>query len=68
MLTFIEGLPEDALGIEAIGKVTHEHCRNILIPKAEAMMAKVPIKMIRVVGKQFTGYELAALWTTGPSE
>ncbi len=65
MLTLIEGLPEDVLGIEAIGKVTHEDYRDTLIPKAEAMMAKGPIKMIYVVGKEFTSYELEALWDDG---
>lgn len=62
MLHIIEGLPPDVLGVEAVGKVTHEDYRSVLIPKAEALMAKGPIKMIYVVGKQFTGYELEALW------
>ena len=40
MLTFIEGLPEDVLGIEAVGNVTHEDYRDILIPRAEAMIGQ----------------------------
>ena len=68
MLIILEGLPPDVLGVEAVGKVTHEDYRKVLIPRAEAMMAKGPIKMIYVVGKEFTGYELEALWTTLPSE
>ena len=62
MLTILEGLPPDVLGVEAVGKVTHEDYRTVLIPRAEAMMAKGPIRMIYVVGKRFTGYELEALW------
>jgi hypothetical protein len=62
MLTLIEGLPPEVMGIEAVGKVTHEDYQNILIPKAEAMMAKGPIKMLYVIGAEFTGYELEALW------
>lgn len=65
MLKFIEGVPQDVLAIEAIGKVTHEDYRNVLIPKAEAMMKKGPIKMLYVIGKEFTGYELEALWDDG---
>ena len=65
MFTFIEGLPQDVLAIEATGKVTHEDYRNALIPKAEAMMAKGPIKMLYVIGKEFTGFELEALWDDG---
>jgi hypothetical protein len=62
MLKLIEDLPPDVLGLEASGKVTHEDYQNILIPKAEAMMAKGPIKMLYVIGADFTGYELEALW------
>jgi hypothetical protein len=62
MLKLIEGLPQNVLAIEAIGKVTHKDYRDILIPKAEAMMAKGPIRMLYVIGKEFTGFELEALW------
>jgi len=62
MFNFIEGLPPDVLAIEAIGQVTHDDYRNTLIPRAEAMMAKGPIKMLYVVGVAFTGFDLEALW------
>ncbi|HTV34348.1 MAG TPA: STAS/SEC14 domain-containing protein [Methylocella sp.] len=62
MLKLIEDLPPEVLGIEAAGKVTHEDYQNILIPRAEAMLAKGPIKMLYVIGAEFTGYELEALW------
>jgi hypothetical protein len=62
MFTFIDDLPPDVMAIEASGKVTHEDYRNTLIPKAEAMMAKGPIRMLYVIGKEFTGFELDALW------
>jgi hypothetical protein len=65
MFKFIEGLPPDVIAIEAIGKVTHEDYRNTLIPRAEAMMAKGPIRMLYVIGKEFTGFELEALWDDG---
>ncbi|MGB8737487.1 MAG: STAS/SEC14 domain-containing protein [Rhodomicrobium sp.] len=62
MFELIEDLPPDVLGIEAIGKVTHEDYKNILIPKAEAMIAKGPVKLLYVAGEDFEGYELEALW------
>jgi hypothetical protein len=65
MFKFIEGLPQDVLAIEASGKVTHDDYGNTLIPKAEAMMAKGPIKMLYVIGKDFAGFELEALWDDG---
>ena len=43
------------MAVEATGRVTHEDYRRTLIPKAEAMMAKRPIRMLYVIGKEFTG-------------
>ncbi|HWA70132.1 MAG TPA: STAS/SEC14 domain-containing protein [Rhizomicrobium sp.] len=65
MLKLIEGMPADVLAVEAVGKVTHGDYRTILIPTAEAMMAKGPIKMLYVIGKEFSGYEPEALWDDG---
>jgi hypothetical protein len=61
MFKLIEGLAPDVLAIEAVGKVTHEDYRDVLIPSAEAMMGTSPIKMFYVLGKDFTGFELEAL-------
>ena len=49
--------PIAAVSGAAIGKVTHEDYQNILIPEAEAMIAKGPVKLFYV-----DGYELEALW------
>lgn len=65
MFKLIEGLPSDVLAIEAIGTVTHDDYRDFLIPKAESMLANGPIKVIYVVGDQFTKFELEALWDDG---
>jgi hypothetical protein len=54
MFKVIEGLAPDVMGIEAVGKVTHEDYRDVLIPSAEAKMGKGPIKMLYVLGKDFT--------------
>jgi hypothetical protein len=62
MFKSIEGLPADVLAIEASGEITHQDYRDTLIPKAEAMMAKGPIKMLYVIGPDFTGFDLQALW------
>ena len=61
MIKFIDGLPKDVLAIEATGKVTHEVYKSTLIPRAEAMMGKGPIKMLYVVGKEFAGSGVGAL-------
>ncbi len=65
MLRLIEDLPPRVLGVEASGKVTHEDYLNILIPNADAMMTEGPIKMLYVIGEDFNGFELGALWDDG---
>jgi hypothetical protein len=62
MFKIIEGLPANVMAIEASGKVTHEDYRDTLIPKAESILAQGPVKMLYVLGKDFTGFELEALW------
>jgi hypothetical protein len=65
MFRFIEGLPSDVIAIEATGKVTHEDYRSVLIPKAEAMIVTGPVNMLYVIGTEFAGFELEALWDDG---
>lgn len=62
MLKLIEGLPQDVLGVEASGKVTHEDYLKVLIPAAEAKIVQGPVRMLYVADQDFTGYELEALW------
>jgi hypothetical protein len=62
MFKFIEGLPADVMAIEARGKITHEDYRDVLIPRTEAMMTNGPVRMLYVVGEDFTGFEPQAVW------
>ncbi len=61
MLKLIEGLAADVLGIEAIGKVTHEDYRRVLIPATEAKIVQGPVRMLYVAGSDFSGCEREAL-------
>ena len=65
MLTVLEGLGPDVLGIEATGKVTHEDYQRVFIPIAESRMAKGPLNLLYVAGPDFAGYEVEALWDDG---
>lgn len=63
MFKMIEGLPDNVLGIEASGKVTQEDYTKNLIPHADEMMKKHgKIGLLYIVGSEFNGFELAALW------
>lgn len=65
MFKSIEGLPADVLAIEAVGQISHQDYSNTLIPMAEGLIAKGPIKMLYVLGPDFTGFDLEALWDDG---
>ena len=65
MFKSIEGLPADVLAIEASGQITHQDYRDTLIPLAEGLMAKGPIKVLYVIGSDFTGFDLGAMWDDG---
>ncbi len=62
MFTFLMGLAPDVLAIEAAGKITREDYREQLIPRAEALMARGPIKALCVIKNKITDYSLTALW------
>jgi hypothetical protein len=62
MFTFIDDLPPNILGVEAAGKITHEDYQDRLIPKAEAMMAKGPIRVLSIVHSNLSDMTLEALW------
>lgn len=65
MFKIIDDVPPDVVAIEAVGKVTHEDYRDTLIPRAKAMMGQGPIKMLYVIGSEFTSFEHEALWDDG---
>ncbi len=63
MFKTIEGLPEDVLGFEVSGKLTHEDYVQGMLPLCDDMLAKhKPLKMMLVIGADFTGMELSAMW------
>ena len=62
MFTFIEGLPADVLAVEASGKITHEDYHDRLVPKAEAMMGKGPIKALYIIRDDASEFSPEAFW------
>jgi hypothetical protein len=65
MMMLIDGLPPQVLGVKASGRVTHSEYREVLVPRAEAMIASGPIGLLYVIGKDFAGYENRALRDDG---
>ncbi|MCB9996579.1 MAG: STAS/SEC14 domain-containing protein [Rhodospirillales bacterium] len=63
MFKKIEGLPDDVVGIEVSGKLTHDDYAGTLIPLVEKTLAEhKSIKILCVMAEGFDGMELAAMW------
>ena len=63
MIRVLDGLPENVLGVEAIGKVTDEDYETVLAPAvAEKLAAHDPIRCVYVLGDDFEGLTLGAMW------
>ena len=61
MIKFIEGMPDDVLGKEAIGKITHADYRDTLVPEVQKRLNRGVLKILYVIGPEFTGYEPMAI-------
>lgn len=63
MLKRIQGLPENVLGIEAIGEVTGTDYETVLIPAVEKMILQQNLlRFLYHLGNDFTGFDAKAIW------
>jgi hypothetical protein len=63
MIRVLDGLPDNVLAVEAIGKVTDEDYETILEPAVrEKLEAHPKIRYVYVLGEEFDGWTLGAMW------
>ena len=63
MIEPIPGLPANALGFKAKGKVTAKDYEEVLIPAVEALFrSHDKVRFLYQLGADFTGFEAAAAW------
>ena len=62
MLTIINDLPDNVLGVSGEGKITGKDYETVLIPAiTEKFKANKKVRMIYQLGSKFTGFELSAM-------
>lgn len=62
MLTIMNDLPDNVLGISAEGKVTGEDYKTVLIPAVEEKLkTHKKIRFLYHLGNGFTGFDLTAM-------
>lgn len=63
MIEYIPGLPDGVLGFSAKGTVTGKDYETVIVPAVEAQFArKKAVRCLYHLGKEFTGFEAAAMW------
>lgn len=63
MIELMTGLPDDVVGFTAKGEVTSADYRDVLDPAVrDALTRHDRIRVLYVLGAEFTGYSGAALW------
>jgi len=63
MMQLIDNLPDNVIGIRAIGDVDDDDYEDVLIPAIDAARAEHDtIRLLYVLGHEFTGYEADAMW------
>lgn len=63
MMELIGGLPDNVVGVRATGEVEDDDYDDVLVPAIEAARARHDkIRLLYVLGPEFTGYEADAMW------
>ena len=63
VIELIEGLPDEVVGLEAIGEVTSDDYSSTAFPAVEdALSRHKKISLLHVLGERFTGYEAGGGW------
>lgn len=63
MIELIEGLPGNALGLQAKGEVTGEDYERVVIPAVHELREREQkIRLLYLLGPEFEGFTAGAMW------
>ena len=63
MMELIDGLPDNVVGVRGIGEVDDDDYEHVLVPAVDAARSRHDkIRLLYVLGPEFTGYEADAMW------
>jgi hypothetical protein len=63
MLELLDDLPDDVVGVRAVGEVDDDDYEDVLEPAiADRLSRHDKVRLLYVLGEEFTGYEADALW------
>ena len=62
MIKIIQNMPPGTIGIDAVGKVTEDDYRDMLLPAVRDALERNDLRLLYVLGKEFDSYSAGALW------
>ena len=63
MIKLIEGLPENVVAVEVVGKVEADDYKNVLDPAvAKAVEAYGKVRILYVIGEEYESFSAGAMW------
>jgi SpoIIAA-like len=62
MIKIIQDMPAGTIGLEAVGKVTEDDYRDVLVPAVSAALERDDVRLLYVLGDGFESYSPGAVW------
>jgi hypothetical protein len=62
MIKVLKDMPPGTLGLEAVGKVTEDDFRAVLVPTVQAALERGDTRLLYVFGDDFDSFSLQAAW------
>ena len=64
MIKIIKGMPVGTIGLEAVGKVTEDDYRDVLLPAVSAAVERNDVRLLYILGDDFESYSPGAMGPT----
>jgi hypothetical protein len=62
MIKIIEDMPSGTIGLEAVGKVSEDDYRDVLLPAVSAAVERNDVRLLYILGEDFESYSPGAMW------
>jgi hypothetical protein len=64
MIEILQGYPDEVLAISGAGRITADDYRNVLVPEAEARIARHgSVRILYYLGPKYQSFSTSAVWS-----
>jgi SpoIIAA-like len=61
MVQILDGMPSGTIGFEAVGELTADDYRDVLVPAMKAAVESGSLRAVFVIGPEYEGFDLGAV-------